>query len=339
MIKMVQNLSGKTSNGTLCFAKYVTNKNNWRNNVYKTIKECNVTDSSGNNRFNIGANVDIYFVSDKTIQIKNYKYCAQIKENDRTGYIPLNNIAKPCYKDVMKSEKKCLEDLQKLFENGPINIITPEDGAIYMNCYKAEKVNEKNWGRDVKADYVIEDTNGNKVIYISHKKGKTAKDFQQFGGVSSKSGSKSDKNCICDHSEVKDFLKKAIKHHNGKKIKYAIYGFLFDKNLVGKSVFGPDYSVTNPNFGPEFCQLVVQGKPSLKKSNIENCYEINWTGNSHCWNNVQFFTESNNNYRAVIGITYRSGRSFQCDNKKYEGSRVGIYALEFITNRNGCMKI
>ena len=102
---MVQNLSGKTSNGTLCFAKYVTNKNNWRNNVYKTIKECNVTDSSGNNRFNIGANVDIYFVSDKTIQIKNYKYCAQIKENDRTGYIPLNNIAKPCYKDVMKSEK------------------------------------------------------------------------------------------------------------------------------------------------------------------------------------------------------------------------------------------
>ena len=28
-------------------------------------------------------------------------------------------------------------------ENGPINIITPEDGAIYMNCCKAEKVNEK----------------------------------------------------------------------------------------------------------------------------------------------------------------------------------------------------
>ena len=64
---MVQNLSGKTSNGTLCFAKYVTNKNNWRNNVYKTIKECNVTDSSGNNRFNIGANVDIYFVGCVTV--------------------------------------------------------------------------------------------------------------------------------------------------------------------------------------------------------------------------------------------------------------------------------
>tara|TARA_Y100000739_G_scaffold59060_1_gene48571 strand:- start:1784 stop:2797 length:1014 start_codon:yes stop_codon:yes gene_type:complete len=337
---MVTDLSGRASNGTLCFDKYVTSKKDWKNIVYKTIKACNITDSSGNTRFNIAADENIQFVSAETVKIKRHKYCAEIKANNITGYIPLINVAKPSCKDVMESEKKSLEDLQKLFENGPINIITPEDGAIYMNCCKAEEVTQKIRGRSVKADYVIEDSSGNKLLWLSHKKGTTAKEFQQYGGLSDKAGSESNKDCICEHPEVKDFLKKATEYHDGERIKHAVYRCLIDDDLVGKSVFGPDYNTTNPKFGPDFCQFIVQGKPSLKKSNqIENCYEIEWSGITHSWNNVQIFTETDNNYRAVMGITFKNNRNFKSEDKKYKGSRAGIYAHSYIQGRSDCKEI
>lgn len=84
-------------------------------------------------------------------------------------------------------------------------------------------------GRDPKSDFAIVDVKGNMVAHISHKAGSTAKDFQQYGGVTDLKGDK----------EIESFMKDLIKlHPEGLKSGDTYYRKVKSKSLIQKSVYG-----------------------------------------------------------------------------------------------------
>ena len=53
-----------------------------------------------------------------------------------------------------------------------------------------------------KSDFHLVDINGNEIVWISHKDGKTAKDFQQWGGIS-----QAKEPSVYSNEEVQTFVK------------------------------------------------------------------------------------------------------------------------------------
>ena len=108
--------------------------------------------------------------------------------------------------------------------------------------------------------------NGDPVVFISHKKGTTAKHFQQYGGTSLKSGE-----LIYNHPEVKSFVKKIAKlFPNGIPAGASIYRPIKDSNLKMLSIYGPDYGKP---FGYNNVTLLLQGNVKLNKVG-NNTYEF-----------------------------------------------------------------
>ena len=77
-------------------------------------------------------------------------------------------------------EDACLADavlgINKLNDCKPVDILF--NGVIYRDISTATTV-----PKTPKADFSFDDVEGNRKIFVSHKAGSTAKDFQQYGGV------------------------------------------------------------------------------------------------------------------------------------------------------------
>lgn len=118
-----------------------------------------------------------------------------------------------------------------------------------------------------KADFVIVSYDAEEKCYISHKKGDTAKDFQQYGGISRNVAG----NTIYNHPEVKRFREDLVNGEWKNKVldekgKTRIFRKIKSNSLKKKSVFGKRYGSMH---GHDNVNYFAQGDPSIiKRGNL-----------------------------------------------------------------------
>jgi hypothetical protein len=112
-----------------------------------------------------------------------------------------------------------------------------------------------------KSDFHLVDTTGKAVIWCSHKDGSTAKDFQQWGGVSEKS-----EPIINKHKEVQKFIndiKLMFPHGLKDSVDKTLYRKIKDPKLKMLSVYGNQFGST---MGEQNVTVLLQGDIGFAKT-------------------------------------------------------------------------
>lgn len=156
-----------------------------------------------------------------------------------------------------------------------------------------------------KSDFHLLNLQNQEVVWISHKDGSTAKDFQQWGGMSARSEPK-----IAKHSETKKFVDD-VRNMFGDKMPRAttVSRKIKDPQLAGMSVYGNDFGSA---FGRQNVTLLLQGPVKLVKK--KDYYEI--TSNHTSINGDVM----KNGYEPVFMAIYKGDRS----NEGIKGARFVI---------------
>lgn len=96
------------------------------------------------------------------------------------------------------------------------------------------KTEGKYQGKEPKSDMTLVDAQGDPQAYISHKAGRTAKDYQQYGGLSYKQ--------YAANKDVQKFMKAVLAEEpKGLSSGQSFFRKIKDKQLVKEAVFGPEY--------------------------------------------------------------------------------------------------
>lgn len=162
-------------------------------------------------------------------------------------------------------------------------------------------------GRDPKADFSIVGEDGKtQVAWISHKAGRTASDFQQYGGLSD-TIFRSDK-------EVKDFMNDVKKQApDGLQRGQSFMRVAEDPKLINRSIYGTEYGrARGINNVDEF----HQGNMELRKSG--NYYTIRST---HMGKNGDKLTGE---YAPILYIRY-DARPANAGGVQVKNGRVGVF--------------
>lgn len=117
-----------------------------------------------------------------------------------------------------------------------------------------------------KSDFHFIDSSGKPVIWISHKDGRSAKDFQQWGGISERKEPN-----INRHRETQKFiddLKNAYPNGVGAESSQpkSLYRKIIDDKLKMMSIYGNEYFTAR--YGPQNVTILLQGPPGLKKLSL-----------------------------------------------------------------------
>ena len=115
-----------------------------------------------------------------------------------------------------------------------------------------------------KSDFHLIDIDGKSVAWISHKDGSTAKDFQQWGGLSASKEPK-----LSSHSESTKFIDDLKAYCKAKGLTglpraTTVARKISDKNLKMLSVYGNAYG---GNYNTQNVTLMLQGDVVLNKTN------------------------------------------------------------------------
>lgn len=109
-----------------------------------------------------------------------------------------------------------------------------------------------------KSDFHLLDINGNEIVWISHKDGRTAKDFQQWGGISA-----AKEPSIFNHKETQKFVNDLKKTYpKGLPPATTLYRKIKDSHLKMLSVYGNKYG--GP-LGQQNVSMLLQGPVKLIK--------------------------------------------------------------------------
>lgn len=230
------------------------------------------------------------------------------KVNDKTIIVPGSKIQKT--KELGGKEKGATTAIEAaamvnlntvLEELGPINI------KIGDNVYK-NIVGAKNTPGTPKSDFELFDENGKSLIFISHKDCCTAKDFQQYGGLS----------YFKNNPEVQSFVQDVKEKLGGDQM---IRGGGFkrkveDKELGLKSIYGIDYG--SSTFGKNNVQIVSQGE--IKVISIDESNNL-WTIKSS--HDVLNGTYPSEGYTPYYMATFRSDRN----DLGIKQARLGVYPV------------
>lgn len=191
---------------------------------------------------------------------------------------------------------------KQLEELGPVDVKV--GNKIYKNIVTGYKVDGT-----PKADLALKNDKGESVIFISHKDCCTAKNFQQYGGVSA----------FKDNKEVKAFADAVRQQIKKAKQTEMVRGGGFkravkDKQLILQSVYGLE---VGGKFGFNNVQILMQGE--LKLTPIKgNVYELTST------HDIYNPTIPSGGYAPYFMATYRDGRN----DLGIKNCRIGIYPVE-----------
>lgn len=123
---------------------------------------------------------------------------------------------------------KKLTQLKRSFLNLSINGRT-------VKCAAMVKTEGKYQGREPKSDMTIVDHKGNPVAFISHKAGRSAKDYQQYGGLSYAQ--------YQNNSDIQSFMDDVIEATGGElSTGQSYYRPIKDNKLIREAMYGPEYS-------------------------------------------------------------------------------------------------
>ena len=327
-------LSRPTTDGQSSFNKYIANNSSWQdlelvieNNLEATFYTLNKQSSHGV----LSAGDSLTLASNRQETIGRLAV-AKVTNRGRTGYVALNRIRKPTRTNVLAAETAAMQQLNQRIteivrEIGPITINTPT-GSI-QDCVGVVNVTDKGNGREAKADFAIVNSKGDKVLYISHKKAGGAKAYQQYGGLSSKAGSLADPRLILDDDEVQGFLGEVAERIVDDRLTNPVYKLVSGGTLMMRSIYGPNYGSA---FGIDNVHVIGQANAVLTRQ-TESTYSFSFSEHTR-WNGNAIHSNDLDEYRPVLGATYRAGRGFEYDSTRYSGARVAIYPLDFIQNRS-----
>tara|TARA_Y100000034_G_C6817591_1_gene367965 strand:+ start:43 stop:1065 length:1023 start_codon:yes stop_codon:yes gene_type:complete len=337
-------LSSKTTSGELAFDKYVKNNSKWKELelVIETKLQAILYSTDKKKLLKILKEKTKFNLKENTLTLIDSINYVKVEIENEIGYIPINKIRKPTKTNVMEAEETAIKDLDKLIKNlikqsGPPDICVKIGTSTirYSNIGGVRNVIEKVLGREAKSDFCIINSKNKDMIHISHKKVGGPEAYQQYGGISNKSGTSQKPKLIYDNDEVQIFLEKATKYIENDKLIQPIYTPVKNKKLINQAVFGPNYG---GDFGIDNVQIIGQGNPILTpRRNDENCFELTFSSHTSFNGDADFFQSGN--YKAVLGATYRAGRGFDYKNKRYIGARIGIYPIALIKNRNKAIEI
>lgn len=276
--------------------------------------------------------------------------CAQVRYNNKTGYIKINSIRKPTSAGDA-AERRTLTLTQTLLEqlkevagvgrggNSSFNITVPGLGPVNGIC-GIRKVTTRPLGREAKADFALTDKRGKEILYVSHKQGRTAAAFQQYGGVSEKAGTPGNPRLIMDDPEVQQFFDDLYSLHEDATMNLGqfdtnpfdrsgrlgkrVFRFLGDPVLISRSVYGPDYG--RP-FGPDNVHLLGQGEfifTPIVSPDGDITFQLTFSGPMEINGVTTPFTETNNPYRAIIMARYTTGRNVESSRGRVSNVRCVI---------------
>ena len=233
-------------------------------------------------------------------------------------------------KDSLSKETLALNNINAKLEaikkatNGQVRILLSD--KFYQKSQATAVIVEKFDKVDgtPKADFKIVDEDSEPFIFISHKDGKSAKDFQQYGGISDAD--------ILNHPEVVAFLAK-IKSISTDFAELPVGGREFavpikDPKLASMSIFGADFG---GNFGLNNVHLVMQGNiilDPIKSEYGEGCYTLNASGhvilNPALTGNKLMLSE-NDPYWPVLYVRYSEGKG---GSYGFKNARIFIWPLD-----------
>lgn len=182
-----------------------------------------------------------------------------------------------------------------------------------------------------KADFKIVDEDSEPFIFISHKDGKTAKDFQQYGGISDSK--------IFNHPEVVAFVNQ-MKAINTDFSELPVGGREFaviikDPKLAAMSIFGYELG---GSFGLNNVHLIMQGDillDPIKTEYGEGCYTLSASGhyllNPGLTGNKLAMSEGDS-YWPALYVSYRKG---QGGTYGFKNARFGIWPSGSDATRRG----
>jgi hypothetical protein len=184
-------------------------------------------------------------------------------------------------KDSLKKETIALQNIQNQFKrlkgpNESVNLVVRGEMYNSTGMREVEMAGAGKIEGVPKADFVLE-IKGDPPIYISHKDGKSAKDFQQYGGISQ----------CADHPFVKQFLD-AIKEKFGtdaKKWPENEFAVVIPPEYIDlgiRAIFGNLATTSNKDWSADNVQVVMQGAVEFTPAGepFENGYVIKPTGHA-----------------------------------------------------------
>lgn len=229
------------------------------------------------------------------------------------GAVKINGITvfvKPLKRNALHYEEEEIISLNKQFEK-----IKEETGFDFIPFKIKDKVYKvikciKTPGTP-KSDFHFIDTDGNECIWISHKAGFCAKDFQQWGGVSRKEAE------IYNRKETQEFIQNMHDMFPDGIMpnKTTIMKKIKSKTLRLKSVYGKEFILSNKKFGRQNVTFVLQGNIKVVKNG--EYYTLKAT-NTHI--NGDDIT---GDFEPVFMSVYKGDRS----NLGIKGMRVGIQPI------------
>lgn len=160
-----------------------------------------------------------------------------------------------------------------------------------------------------KSDFHLVDQNGKELVWISHKDGSRANDFQQWGGISKKSEPK-----IHSHKEVQQFIKDLKDQYpDGLPRATSLYRKINDDKLKMMSVYGNEYG---SKLSRQNVSIMIQGPVKLKKKGNSYIFESN-----HVHLNGENMT---GDFEPVLAAIYKGDRS----DAGVKGTRIIIMPIK-----------
>jgi len=187
------------------------------------------------------------------------------------------------------------------------------NGKVYSDIVSATTV-----PKTPKADFSFDDSKGERVIFVSHKAGKSPKDFQQYGGVTA----------LADDPEVQDFVKAVKENLQDPNQMEPGRGFrrkVKSPELIRKTVYGLDFQ-PKENYGINNVQGLLQGPLKFTKIGKEDTGEpIYELSSNHTILNPNL---PEGEYEAYFYVTMRRNRN----QFGIKDARFGIYTEAFKRN-------
>lgn len=159
-----------------------------------------------------------------------------------------------------------------------------------------------------KSDFHLVDVDGNECVWISHKDGRSEKDFSQWGGMSEKEAT------VYRHPEVQKFINDIKKSFpDGIPKATTVARKIRDNKLKNLAVFGVDYG---KKLGRQNVSVLLQGSVGLAASG--KSYKL--TASAH----VEYNGETpDGNYEPILSAMHK------CDRSQFgiKCGRFSIYTL------------
>ncbi len=330
-------LSARATDGRISFTKYVTENRNLKNTTF-TIEnntEAILYDAAFVPLSIILKPGDTFSIISVDIHDPNGLKLAQIHFDGNIYFCQISKIRKPTKGNGTQYEDEVVDIINSHISNnsGSIDIVLGD--VIYCDMRQSVKVDTEikraaGVKGDPKADIVI-CSDINKVlvpsnIFVSHKKEGGPEAYQQYGGISKEASE-----FIHNHGDVQLFLRLTSELILDEKLTAPTMMELEDTELINRSIFGPEYG---SSYSVQNVQLIGQGKPIFTEAH-KGVFSLSFSSHMSLNGDLQHFTGG---YKPVLGATFRAGRGFDYNDRRYVGARVGIYPHKLISTRSGLIK-